>query len=387
MQSAYLDYAASAPLDPRVAEAMKNAAEMPGNPSSIHGFGRAVRATIDGSRKDVAALFGVAASAVTFTSGATEANGLALEGSWHAIRRANPDVPMRILVGPFEHASVWETVLRLAKDEGAAVDVLPAGKDGVVDAKDVASALTPQTVIVSVQWVNNVIGTIQPVAEIGKIVSAERARRAPSGLPLVFHSDAVQAVGTQEVFPIAAGVDLLTFSGHKICGPKGVGGVIRAPGIAIEPVAVGGGQEAGLRHGTENVAAIAGLGAAARALIEGRNAERQKFAGMRAVFVAALGETVPDAEVIGDPACVIPTTVFVRLPRRSGDLAMLSLDAAGIAVSAGSACDAGSRRASRTLLAVLDEQRAHHGGVRVSFGRFTSEQDLSSCIDALARVR
>ncbi len=383
MEPISLDYAASAPIDPRAADAVHKASLMTGNPSSVHALGRAVRAEVDKARAAVARLFGVAPGAVTFTSGATEANALALQGTWTAIRRARPDGQLRILVSPMEHASVWETVRRLG-GEGAVVEVLPVGRDGVIKAEDVATAIGPDTAIVSVQWVNNVIGTVQPIADIGRAVAAERARRGADGLPLAFHSDAVQAVGTQDVLPLSAGVDLLTFSGHKINGPKGVGGLIRRDGVPIEPIVVGGGQEAGLRHGTENVPAIVGLGVAVGILAAERAAERLRFLEMRSAFVAALKAAVPAAEIVGDGSRSVPTTVFVRLPSRAGDLLMLSLDAAGFAVSAGSACDAGSRRASRTLAAVLDQRRARHGGVRVSFGRFTKAEELAACARALA---
>ncbi len=385
MQPIYLDYAASAPLDRRVADAMGNAAQLTGNPSSIHAFGRAAREAIDLSRTRVARLFGAEAGSVTFTSGATEANALAVAGAWHAIRRACPQGALRILVSPFEHASAWETVQRLSKDEGAIVDVLPVGRDGVIRAEDVVAALTPETVIVSVMWANNVIGTLQPIAEIGRAVAVERGKRGVGGLPIVFHADAVQAVATQEVLPFAVGVDLLTFSGHKICGPKGVGALIRRVGVAVEPVIVGGGQEAGLRHGTENVAAIVGLGAAAEILAAERVSERQRFSEMRAAFMKALRACAPRAEIVGDPERSVPTTVFVRLPSRGGDHLMLTLDVAGIAVSAGSACDAGSRRGSRTLAAMFDGQRAMHGGVRVSFGRFTTFSELEECAKAIGK--
>ena len=358
---------------------------MPGNPSSVHGYGRALRTEIDRARASVAALVGVEPSAVTFTSGATEANALALIGAWRALTRKRQERPFRILTSPIEHASVREALAALATD-GAVIDTLPVGAGGVVSAADVAAAITPDTVLVSVMWVNNVLGTVQPVAEIGKVVAAERVRRGAAGLPILFHCDAVQALATLEVMPGEAGIDLMTLSGHKICGPKGAGALIRAFGATIEPIVMGGGQEGGLRHGTENAAGIAGLGRAAGILAEERKDEAVRTAALRTLLGCELASRVPTAKIVGDRTQSSPGIVFLTMSGIPGDRLALALDAAGIAVSAGSACDSGKRRRSHVLSAVLDERHAAHGGVRVSFGRFTEETDMRAFAEALAHI-
>ncbi|HTK04356.1 MAG TPA: cysteine desulfurase family protein [Candidatus Eisenbacteria bacterium] len=382
---AYLDHAASAPLDPRVAETMAAVSASPGNPSSVHAFGRKLRVETDLARSRVAGLLGVAPGAVTFTSGATEANALALLGAWRAVRKAHPASRLRVVTSPIEHASVRGALAMLAED-GAEIALLPVGNDGTVSAEDAARAITPETALVTVMWVNNVIGAVQPVREIGAAVVAERARRGSGGLPILFHCDAVQAMPSLAVSPAEAMIDLLTISGHKVRGPKGVG-VLARPGLAaIVPVIRGGGQEEGLRSGTENVAAIAGMGRAAEILA---NERAEDAAGMKALaeaFLAALSKHAPAAAVLGDPARRVPHIAFIRVPGMPGDRLALELDAAGYAVSAGSACDGGSRRPSHVLAAVLDGSRAAHGGVRVSFGPSTTQEELLGLAEAIGRA-
>ncbi len=378
----YFDYAASTPLDPRVAEAMAAAAAKPGNPSSIHAFGRALREDVDRARASVARLLGVGPGAVTFTSGATEANALAVMGAWRAAARAHPGKKLTIVAGGLEHASVAGSLAALAADEGADVVLVGADKDGAASPADVAAAMTPETVLVSVMWANNVLGSIQPVREIGRLVAEERMRRGAGGLPVAFHSDAVQAVRTEAVLPSEAGVDLLTVSAHKMYGPKGVGALVRTSGSALRPLYAGGGQEDGLRSGTENAAGIAGFGRAAGILADEREADAAHAAALRASFLAELAERAPRMEVVAG-AHSVPGIIFLRHPGVDGDLLALTLDSAGFAVSAGSACDSGKRKGSRVLAAVLDERRAAHGGIRVSFGRSTGASDISELAAAL----
>ncbi|HTM68962.1 MAG TPA: cysteine desulfurase family protein [Candidatus Binatia bacterium] len=385
-EQAYLDHAASAPLEPGAAEAMADVAALAGNPSSVHAFGRRLREEIDRARASVAALFGVAPASVTFTSGATEANALALLGAWRAAAKAHPGRRLRVVASPIEHASVRGT-LALLEEEGAEVVLLPVDADGAVSADDAAAAITPDTALVSVMWANNVIGSLQPVEAIGRAVAAERARRAKNGLPILLHSDAVQAVRALPVDPAAAGVDLLAVSAHKIGGPKGAGALIRPGRAALEPLMRGGGQEEGLRSGTENAAAIAGFGRAAEMLASGRREGAERMVALRDAFLAALRRGAPDAEVVGDAAKRVPHIVFIRLPGMRGDLLAMALDAAGFAVSAGSACDGGARRPSHVLSAVLDGSRAAHGGIRVSFGPSTPGTDLARLAGAISAAR
>jgi cysteine desulfurase len=230
-------------------------------------------------------------------------------------------------------------------------------------------------------WVNNVLGTVQPVEAIAAAVAAERVRRGAGGLPIAFLCDAVQALPALETRGAVA--DLLTCSAHKIAGPKGVGALRIAAGAPFAAFGGGGGQEEGRRHGTENVAGIVGFGEAARLLADGRPARAARLAELRRAFLSALAETAPRATVVGAEG--VPGIVFLRVPGVPGDELALKLDAAGFAVSAGSACDSGSRKAPRVLAAVLDEQAARLGGVRVSFGPATPEDDLRRCAAAIGR--
>lgn len=380
----YFDYAASAPLDYRARAAMDEVAAMPGNASSLHAPGRALRAVIDRSRADVAGLFGATPRDVSFTSGATEANVTAVLGVLRSVRRAHPSRPLRVLSSAIEHASVAEALAVAARDLGVTVELLPTDEYGRVSPREVADRIGDDVVLVAVMWANNVLGTLQPIAEIGAIVADCRADRPAAALPLVFMSDAVQAVGTQPVFPFRAKVDILTASAHKLGGPKGVGALVMHEGVPFEPLVVGGGQEGGRRHGTENVAAIAGFGAVAAFLTVERAAEAARQAGLRASFEEGIRARVPRAETVGGPG--VPGITFLRFGGMNGDELALRLDASGFAVSAGSACDSGKRKPPRALVAAVGEQTALKGGIRVSFGRGTTEDDVVALVAALSRV-
>lgn len=382
----YLDYAASTPADPAVTEAVASALRMTGNPSSIHAPGRAVRVAVDSARTSVARLFGVGDAAVTFTSGATEANALAVIGSVASAVKGRAAGPFRILTSPLEHASVRTAVTQAARTFGLEVDVMPVGRNGCVDARAAAALITPTTVLVTLTWANNVLGTVQPVAELGAAVVAERRRRGAGDLPLRFHSDAAQALSTLDVRLSGTGIDLLTVSAHKAYGPKGIGALIRSDGAAVEPLYGGGGQEEGLRSGTENVIGIVGFGAAASVLHGRREADAAHASALRARLVDALASRAPRASAFGTAETTLPGTAFVVIRGVPGDRAAMLLDAAGIAVSAGSACDAGARKPSSALDAAIGPSAAAHGGVRVSFGRFTTERDIDECVAAIAKL-
>jgi len=380
--AAYFDHAASTPLDPRAREAVLRALDLTGNPSSIHGFGRACKEAIETAREQVARLVGAPPSSVVFTSGATEANLLALRGTIDAARRSFPGRRFRALASPVEHASVRAELLLL--QEAGAIEVvwMPIDADGVVRAEEVLSLLTEDVVLVAMQWVNNVTGVIQPVAAIGALVVRERVRRGPKGLPLTFACDAVQAVRTLDVRPLDLGVDLCTFSSHKMYGPKGVGALIRRPGLALEPVTVGGGQEDGLRGGTENLPSIAGFGVAAEQLSVSIEKDAVHAASIRHAFLERLASDCGNAIA---PLVAAPTVVdIVHLVGRGLDeRSVLTLDARGFAVSSGSACDAGKRRSSHVLEAMGRRDRA---GLRVCFGRDVREQDAQALADAIAAL-
>lgn len=380
----YLDYAASTPLDSRVASAMREVEALSGNPSSVHAEGRALRAAIDKARGQIARLLDVPDTQVIFTSGATEANAAAIRGVLRAVRAAHSGVTPRILVSGIEHASVAGSVRAAEEDGDAAVTMIATDERGVVAAEAVAAALTPDTVIVAVQWANNVLGTLQPIAEIGAVVVAERARRGAGGLPIVFLCDAVQAVRTEDVRPSNANIDILTLSAHKLYGPKGVGAMVIAHGTPFAAYAGGGGQESGFRHGTENAAGIAAFGAAAEVLAAERAVDSDAAQSLRMYLTERLRASCKEISFVGAEG--VPSIAFLRHRKLHGDEIAMRLDMDSVAVSAGSACDSGSRKAPRVLTYVLDEQSALRGGIRVSFGRGSRAEDIDRLVAALARM-
>lgn len=364
----YLDYNASTPLDPGVLAAMTDClAGVPGNPSSTHQFGRVLRGRLDKAREQVAALVGVHASQVIFTSGGTEANNLAL----HAVTGGMQ--PGRIAVSSIEHPSVLEpaTAMRTA---GWGVDfiacdnqcrVLPAALDAV---------LSSETRLVSVMTANNETGVIQPVAEL-----AERARSVGA----VFHTDAIQAAGKVAVDFDASGAQLMSLSAHKIYGPKGVGALIVDKRLDLTPLQYGGGQERGLRAGTENIAAIVGFGVAAELARAELAQHSAHMCGLRDRLQAGLTR-YPQVTVFAADAERLPNTLQLAVAGLDGETLLMQLDKMGIAVSSGSACASGKTEPSHVLLAMGVDAELARGAVRISLGRETTEQDIDTVLAAFA---
>ncbi len=383
MESAYLDYAASNPVDPRVREAVLFALDAVGNPSSVHARGRILREAVDAARDSVARLLDVKPSSLVFTSGATEANNLALKGYFARLRETVPaDRRLGLVISSIEHPSVVEAAKRAAVDYGLDLRRLPVDGNGVVRPDDLRDAIDDDTAMVSVMWANNVIGSLQPLREIAAVLAQVRAGRGGRGLPLVLMSDAVQALRTEDVRPADVGVDLMSLSGHKAYGPKGIGALYIGPGVGLSPVVSGGGQESGLRGGTENVPGIIGLGRAADILLKERSRDREHVAGLHARLLAGLRQN-SRVTVHGDPATSIPGICFLSHAAESGDVLTLKLDASGLAVSSGSACEAGARKSSAALERILPGAAAKRGGLRVSFGRFSMDKEIDRFLAAL----
>ncbi len=381
----YLDYAASAPLDPAVREVMSARQAQPGNASATHAFGRDCRQAVDGARREVAAFLGCETEEVLFTSGATEANVAAVRSALDIGARAarRSGVRARIIVSTLEHASVSVAAESAAERLGIELVRLPTDSSAHVDAAALVRELTPETVFVAVMWVNNVLGSIQPVAEIGRAVAAERARRGPGGLPLLFHCDAVQAATTIAIDLKETAADTLSVSAHKLGGPQGVGALYLRRGTAWEPLLTGGGQEHGRRSGTENVVGIVGFGEAVRLADVRRKATAQHLEGLRQRLIGGLAGFGGRLALAGPSDGRVPGIVYLVSRRFTGDVLALKLDTLGFAVSSGSACDAGKRKTSPVLTAVLGEKAGRHAGVRVSFGPATSPEDVGALLAAL----
>jgi cysteine desulfurase len=360
----YLDHNATSPIRPDVRDAVMAALDVTGNPSSVHGFGRAARRVVEDARASVAALVGVIAARVVFTSGGTEANTAALRATG---RR-------RVLVSAIEHDSVLETVPDAER--------VPVTAAGVIDleALDRMLASGDGPALVSVMMVNNETGVVQPVANAAAIVHRH------GGL---LHCDAVQAAGRLDLDTDALAIDLMTLSAHKLGGPQGVGALITREGLAISPVLRGGGQEQRRRAGTENVAGLAGFGAAAR-LALGNPGERERLAGLRdrleSRALQAAEAVGARATVHGRHAARVANTSCLSLPGASSETQLMAFDLAGVAVSAGSACSSGKVKPSHVLTAMGVAADEAGSAIRVSLGWNTTAEDIDRFLAAWARL-
>ena len=373
MKQVYLDNAATTPVDPRVKSAMlPYLDDYYGNPSSVHSAGQAVRTAVEEARGKVAALIGARSDEIFFTSGGTEADNWALKGTaW-----AKADKGNHIITTAIEHHAVIESCHYLAK-HGFDITFVPVDKYGLVDAGDVKKAITPKTILISVMHANNEIGTIQPVAEIGKI-ARERG--------ILFHVDAVQTVGHLPVNVGDLNVDLLSVSGHKLYGPKGVGALYIKKGVRIDSLFSGGSQERGKRPGTENVPGIIGFGAAAGIAQAEMVAEAERLATLRDRLTAELLSRIPDSHPNGHPALRLPNNVNISFDYVEGESLLLNLDFEGICASTGSACSSSSLEPSHVLLACGKIAEEAHGSLRFSLGKFTESEDIDAVIEALPRI-
>jgi len=364
----YLDWNATAPLRPEARTAMLQALELCGNASSVHADGRAARGLVEAARAEVAALAGARPAEVVFTSGATEANVWALSPSAGRVTRD------RLFVSAVEHPSVL-CGGRFAAD---AVEVVPVDGDGVVELEALHGAMgRAKHPLVSVMLANNESGVIQPIREIADIV------HEADGL---LHVDAVQAPGRLDCRVDALGADLMSLSAHKLGGPQGVGALIRRGDIPMEPLIRGGGQERGQRAGTENVAAIAGFGAAAAAAGAARQAEVARMARLRDRAEAELKAAFPQAVIFGEGAGRLPNTSLFAVPGLKAVTALISFDLNGIAISSGSACSSGKVAGSSVLKAMRVNPALAASALRASLGWATGERDIENWLAALTKV-
>lgn len=369
----YLDWNATAWLRPRARTAMLDVLDRPGNASSVHAEGRASRAILEKARAQVAALAGAGAKNVIFTSGATEANNLALTPALEVGGRK--DRRDRLYVSAVEHPSVL-TGGRFAPEQS---EILPVDADGVVDLAALTIALKKaERPLVSVMLANNETGVIQPIARIAAIV------HAANGL---LHVDAVQGAGRTACDMVALGADLMTFSSHKLGGPQGAGALVLRGDIHLaEPLIRGGGQERGTRGGTENVAAIAGFGMAAEETLAGLASEPARLAALRARLEAGIRAATPDAVIFGAAAERLPNTTAVAVPGLKAETALIAFDLAGLALSSGAACSSGKVQTSHVLKAVGVEPTLAAGALRLSLGWASSERDVEHFVTAWNKV-
>ncbi|MBA3415426.1 MAG: cysteine desulfurase [Chloroflexia bacterium] len=379
----YLDHAATTPLDPEVLAAMAPwLTERFGNPSSIYRLGQEARAAIDDARGAVARVLGCGPAEIVFTSGATEANNLAVKGiAWQRRleRERGWDAPLpHVVTTAIEHHAVLHAATALER-HGFPVTYVQPDAHGIVAPDRVEEAIRPETCLVSVMSANNETGAVQPVAEIGRIA---RQRKIP------FHVDAVQGAGLLPLRVDYLGCDLLALSAHKFYGPKGVGLLYLRRGTPIEWQQDGGGQEGGRRGGTENVAGIVGLAAALTKADAERPAYAAHCAALRDRLEAGILGTIPDAAVNGptDPARRLPNNLNVAIPGIQGETVLLNLDMEGVAASAGSACTTGNSEPSHVLLAMgLGAERCRES-LRFTVGRATTADQIDETVEILAET-
>ena len=373
----YFDNAASAPMLPEALEAVTaHLCEHFANPSSIHAPGMAARRELEKSRGQVAALVNADAAEIVFTSGATEANNLAIRGVLEPSFRKG--LKPHAVTTALEHASTLRTFEDLRR-RGLELTVVAPGSDGVIRADDVLKAARPETSLVSVMSVNNELGTIQPVAAVAAGLRKLKPR------PL-FHVDAVQGVVATPLDFKTSGADLVSLSAHKIGGPKGVGALVVRRGTALHPMTTGGGHENNLRPGTENAAGIAGFGAAAGRLLREREDDRRRYERLSGRLRTLLAETGAAGPLMPAGTMQAPHIVAVECPGAEADWIVLLLSRAGVMVSAGSACKSGSREASSALRAMgLPDARAK-SVIRVSFGPQNTEAEVDVFVKTLGEA-
>ncbi len=369
----YLDNAATTCLDNRLFEVMLPLFNKQfGNSSSLHSFGVEAKRVLDLAHQQIAGSIGASPEELVFTSGGTESNNFAIKG----IALANRHKGNHIIVSSIEHDCILNACKWL-EEQGFYITYLPVDRDGIIDLDFLERAINPKTILVSVMFANNEIGTIEPIDEIGRICRSKN---------ILFHSDACQSFGKVPVDVVRSNIDLLTINSHKIYGPKGVGALYVRKGIAITPLLHGGGQEHGLRSTTENIPGIAGFAKAVELCMEEMESETIRLTNLRDKFTDYLFNEFEDTYINGHEKLRLPGHVNFSFHGLEGETIrlLLLLDELGIAVSAGSACSSNQgSNASHVLQAIGLNPFEARGGIRISFGRFTTEADINCCLSAL----
>ena len=373
MKKIYLDNAATTPTAARVLEAMLPFfSQMYGNPSSLHAFGQEAKHAIEEARYIVAQFIGAEQEEIVFTSGGTESNNAAIKGVAYARR----DKGNHIITSRIEHHAVLETCHFLEK-QGFEVTYIPVDEFGLVDPADVKKAITGKTILISIMHANNEIGTIEPIAEIGKIAREKG---------IYFHTDAVQTLGHLSIDVSELNVDLLSASGHKLYGPKGVGLLYVKKGVRMFPFMHGGDQEQGRRASTHNVPGIVGFGKAVELAKEEMAREIEQLTLLRDKLIKGVIDKIEYARLNGHPKERLPNNVNVSISYVEGESMLLNLDMEGIACSTGSACTSSSLEPSHVLAAIGLSHELAHGSLRFSLGRLISEEDVGYVLEVLPRI-
>ncbi|AIF66890.1 cysteine desulfurase [Terribacillus saccharophilus] len=373
MKPIYLDHAATSPMHPDVIQAMIPVMEGTfGNPSSVHAFGREARHIVDVARDKVAASIGATDKQIIFTSGGTEADNMALIGVANACREQGK----HIITTAIEHHATLHAANYL-ESQGFEVTYLPADESGAIKLADLQTALRPDTVLVSVMMINNETGVMQPIQAIGDLLQSH---------PAYFHTDAVQAYGTEEIDVNALGVDLLSVSAHKINGPKGIGALYLAEGVRIKPITYGGEQERKRRAGTENVASIAGFGKAAELAMQKRTERKAAYQLLQDTFISELTIAGIDFSINGESGQRSAGIVNISFPGTNVESLLMNFDLSGVTVSSGSACTAGSVDPSHVLKTMYGDDERVTNSIRFSFGYGNTAESVAEAAQTVAVI-
>ncbi|HHW66134.1 MAG TPA: cysteine desulfurase NifS [Epulopiscium sp.] len=373
MQKIYFDHAATTAMHPQVVEAMlPYFTENFGNPSSIYEIARKNKQALDESRDKIAKLLGADPKEIYFTSGGTESDNWAIKG----IAEAYKNKGNHIITSAIEHHAVLHTCEYL-ESQGYEVTYLPVNEYGQVDPQDVLKAIKDTTILITIMYANNEIGTIQPIEEIGKIAKEKG---------IVFHTDAVQAVGHIPIDVKKANVDLLSLSGHKFHGPKGVGVLYIRKGVKIKPLLHGGAQERGRRGGTENVAGIVGLAKALELALENMEENNKKMTELRDYIIKEVTSRIDHVKLNGHPTDRLPNNINFTFDFIEGESLLLLLDMKGIYASSGSACTSGSLDPSHVLLAIGLPHEKAHGSLRITLGDENTKEEADYFLEVLPSI-
>jgi cysteine desulfurase len=373
LRRVYLDHSATTPVRPEVAQiVLEYMTNKFGNPSSVHVYGREAKQGLEKAREQVAKLINAKPEEIIFTSGGTEADNLAITG----IAQTYANKGKHIITSAVEHHAVLDTCKNLEK-QGYTVTVLPVDEYGIIKLEDLKKAITKETILITIMHANNEVGSIQPVAEIGKIAKEHG---------IIFHTDAVQSLGKIPVDVDKMNIDLLSGSGHKIYAPKGIGFLYIRRGVGLKPITFGGGQERRRRPGTENLPGIVGLGLAAELAALEMETEMPRIAKLRDRLIAGIMKRIPHVRLNGHPEERVPNNVNVSFEFVEGESLLLSLDMKGIAASSGSACTSGSLDPSHVLMAMGICHEIAHGSVRMTLGKANTEEDIDYVLEVLPPI-
>lgn len=373
MTPIYFDHSATTPVDPEVAKlALGYMTQDFGNPSSVHSFGRTARNAVEQGREQLAALFNAEPSEIFFTSGGTESDNLAVKG----VALANRAKGNHIITTQIEHHAILHTCEYLEK-QGFRVTYLPVDEHAMVRLEDVQQAITDQTILISVMFANNEVGTLQPIAEIGRLAREKG---------IYFHTDAVQATGSVPIDVKSMNIDLLSLSGHKFYAPKGTGALYIRRGVKIQSMQHGGAHERNMRAGTENVPGIAALGLAATIAKRDMTKNGERLQELRDYLINGVIRKIPHVRLNGHPTNRLPGSANFSFDYIEGESLLVNLDLKGIAASSGSACTAGSLDPSHVLLAMGLDHSAAHGSLRITLGRENTREEVDYFLEVLPPI-